>query len=117
MTFSIHRMLGRFSVRHRIIALAAIPVIGFLLNGIAFTVGEFEVGRASQTTGRAAALADSSQDLKSALASMRIHSRDFGARPSEVLARQFDTDHTLALNSLAALNAAVEGEQRMSLAP
>ena len=37
MTLSFHRIITRISVRTRIIVLAAIPVIGFLVNGIAFT--------------------------------------------------------------------------------
>jgi len=38
MTVSFHRIITRVSVRTRIIVLAGIPVIGFLVNGMAFMV-------------------------------------------------------------------------------
>ena len=37
---------SKLSVRARIIVLGVIPVIGFLANGMAFMVGDVEVGRA-----------------------------------------------------------------------
>ena len=43
MTLSFYRIITGISVRTRIIVLAVIPVVGFLVNGIAFTAGEREV--------------------------------------------------------------------------
>ena len=43
MILSVYRLVTRLSVRARIVLLAAIPVIGFLANGIAFTTGEADV--------------------------------------------------------------------------
>src|SRR6185437_14558350 len=103
MNLTLHRLVGKLSVRGRIVALAAIPVIGFLVNGAAFTTGEMEVGKAFRSTDRAAALADASQDFKGALAAMRIHARDFGAKPSQDEVAKFEEDHALALKSLAAI--------------
>ena len=117
MTFSAQRIVGKLSVRGRIVALAAIPVIGFLVNGVAFTTGEMEVGRAVRSAGSATALADASQDLKSALAAMRIHSRDFGARPSQDLIRKFEADHALAIKSLTAIETAADARQRQAFFP
>ena len=42
-------IVTRISVRSRIILLAAIPVLGFLVNGIAFTGGGHEVAEAFRT--------------------------------------------------------------------
>jgi hypothetical protein len=43
------RMLASFSVRTRIVLLALIPVVGFVANGLTFTAGEGDVGRAFAT--------------------------------------------------------------------
>ena len=39
-------LISRVSVRTRIIALAIVPLIGFLANGVAFTSGKTEVDAA-----------------------------------------------------------------------
>ena len=87
MTF--RRLISNLSVRVRIIALAIIPVIGFLANGIAFTSGEKEVERAFTTVRQADALAEASRDFKSALELMRVTSWDFAVRPSNDLIKIF----------------------------
>ena len=56
MKLSLYRVITRISVRTRIILLAAIPVGGFLVNGIAFTAGEREVESAFRTADRASDL-------------------------------------------------------------
>jgi methyl-accepting chemotaxis protein len=60
------RMLASFSVRTRIVVLALIPVAGFVANGLTFTAGEGDVGRAFGTLAHSTALADASRDFKSA---------------------------------------------------
>src|SRR2546423_13729306 len=75
-------LISRISVRTRIVAIAVIPVIGFLANGIAFTSGEAEVGGAFQSAQQAAALADASREFKVALTSMRMSAKEFAAQPS-----------------------------------
>ncbi|HYV69748.1 MAG TPA: hypothetical protein VE970_06530 [Pseudolabrys sp.] len=57
------RMLASFSVRTRIVLLALIPVVGFVANGLTFTAGEGDVGRAFATVSR---------DFKSAVASISM---------------------------------------------
>ena len=37
------------SVRSRIVAIAVIPVVGFLANGLAFTSGETQVGKSFES--------------------------------------------------------------------
>jgi methyl-accepting chemotaxis protein len=111
------QLFSRTSVRARIVVLALIPVLGFLANGLAYTTGETEVDDAFDRVKRAAALAEVSHDFKSALAAMRIHSRDFGARPSQDLIKSFEAAHAVALTSLAVIEGAVEKGQRENLIP
>ena len=65
-----------------------IPVVGFLANGIAFTTGQAEVEDAFGSVKHASTLAETSQDLKGALASMRILVRDFAIQPDAKLMRK-----------------------------
>jgi methyl-accepting chemotaxis protein len=117
MIYPLHHFFTQMSVRARIIVLALIPVAGFLANGLAYTTGETDVDDAFDRVKRAAALADVSHDFKGALAAMRIHSRDFGARPSQDLIKSFDAAHAVALNSLATIEGAVDKGQRANLIP
>ena len=55
------KFFSKMSVRARIVALAAIPVIGFLAVGLAYTTGDTEVGRAFDTVHRDTAV-DASRD-------------------------------------------------------
>ena len=56
--FSLRQVISKLSVRGRIAAIAVIPVVGFLANGLAFTGGETEVGNAFESVKSAAVLAD-----------------------------------------------------------
>ena len=78
------------SVRARIIVLAAIPVVGFMANGIAYTAGEREVEQAFRTADRAADLAEVSREFRGMLIQMRVRTRDFALRSSEELIQAFD---------------------------
>jgi methyl-accepting chemotaxis protein len=117
MSFSINRLVGRFSVRSRIAVLAAIPVVGFLANGATFVSGEAEVEQAFQSVKSAGVLADASNDFKGALGAMRTHARDFAARPSRELITNFESAHALASHSLNAIDGAVAPGERQSLIP
>ena len=109
-------LISRISVRTRIVAIAVIPVIGFLANGIAFTSGEAEVGGAFQSAQQAAALADASREFKVALTSMRMSAKEFAAQPSYDLVAQFGASHDSALRSLDTIESAAEAEQRGDIA-
>ena len=109
-------LISRVSVRTRIVAIAVIPVIGFLANGIAFTSGEAEVGGAFQSAQQAAALADASREFKVALTSMRMSAKEFAAQPSYDLVAQFGASHDGALRSLDTIESAAEAEQRGDIA-
>jgi methyl-accepting chemotaxis protein len=104
--------LSAFSVRARIVALALIPVGGFLANGIAFTSGDANVQAAFASVNRAAALADASHDFKGALAVMRLTVRDFASKPDATLVQGFEDTRKLAANSLDMLEGALAERER-----
>jgi methyl-accepting chemotaxis protein len=106
------RLISRVSVRTRIIAIAVIPVIGFLANGIAFTSGETEIAGAFRSALQAAALADASREFKVALTSMRMSASEFATQPTYDLVNRFGASHDSALTSLDAIEAVIEPEQR-----
>jgi methyl-accepting chemotaxis protein len=117
MSLSVHRIITSVSVRTRIIVLAVIPVLGFLINGIAFTAGESEVARAFQNAEHASDLAEASNEFRTMLITMRMKTRDFAARPSHDLIREFEASHAQAVRSLAAIETAVDGSTREKLLP
>ncbi len=94
------RLLTSVSVRNRIIVLAFIPAIGFLINGVTYFLGERDVGGAFQTVQRSGELADVSRDFKSAVTAMRIIVKDFSIHPSKNLVMSFQEQQGLALKSL-----------------
>jgi methyl-accepting chemotaxis protein len=91
---------SKLSVRARIIVLGVIPVIGFLANGMAFMVGDMEVGRAFDSVHRYTKVADTSRDLKSGLLMMRAATTQFVARPSDREVADFYAGQELAMKSL-----------------
>jgi methyl-accepting chemotaxis protein len=111
MRLSILRMVTKFTVRTRIVVLAAIPLIGFLANGTAFTTGQSEVEDALGRVKHANTLAETSLDLKSAIGSMRVVVRDFANSPSQDLVRGFDTIHANSLASLRRIEGSAQGKQ------
>jgi methyl-accepting chemotaxis protein len=100
---------SKVSVRARIIAIAFIPVLGFLANGLAFTTGETDVEEALQSVERATALADASEGFKAGLAAMRIGIRDFIADPGAQSIAAFDAGSAQASQSLEVVRKS-EGE-------
>lgn len=101
-------MLASFSVRTRIVVLALIPVAGFLANGMTYVSGEGDVGRAFGTVTQSNALADSSRDFKSAVATMRIIVKDFSATPDNNLVVSFEQAHANSVKSLDAIVASID---------
>src|SRR6478672_2475629 len=101
-----------FSVRARIVALALIPVAGFLANVLAFTSGEADVQTAFASVHRAAALSEASNDFKDALAAMRLTVRDFAFQPDSVLAQNFEENRKLAEQSLDHFEGSLSAPER-----
>ncbi len=114
---SLSRLVSSFSVRTRIIAIALIPVAGFLANGLVFTSGEKDVEAAFDRFKTAAAIDDASRDFKENIGRMRISARDFAARPSYEAIVEFENAVGSALRNLHAIEIAVDAEQRQRLVP
>ena len=104
---SFQGLTSKFSVRTRIVAIAFIPVLGLLANGIAFSFGEAEVEAAFRSVAQANGLAETSRDFKGALDVMRVSAADFAARPSQELIKSFQTAHAVALNSLGMVEGSI----------
>ena len=103
------------SVRNRIIALSLVPVVGFLINGISFTVGEREVADALNSVNRASALSESSQQFKDALAAMRVSARDFVARPGEEGVEAFKASYQRAMENLDSIARALQAADQTDI--
>ena len=115
MAFSLNRMVCGVTVRTRIVLLAALPLLGFLANGTAFTTGQAEVEDAFVSVKRASALAETSQDLKSMLGGMRIAARDFALNPSTELIQSFVDIHYSAEESLLRVETDARGGARQEI--
>jgi len=108
---SITGIIGHLSVRIRIIALAAIPVLGFLVNGVAFTGGESDVESAFDSVKRSAALADATRDFKAGLTIMLISAKDFANKPTADLVKIFRNGHAVSTQSLENVAGAIDAAQ------
>jgi methyl-accepting chemotaxis protein len=109
------RLLTSISVRSRIVALALIPVVGFLANGLTYVSGEGDVGTAFETVKQSASLADASRDFKAAISAIRIIVKDFNANPSPNLVMSFEQTHALALQSLDTIAASIDRRHAASI--
>src|SRR5262245_54267461 len=109
---SLTRLIAHFSVRTRIIALALIPVVGFLANGISFTGSETEVDSAFDSVKQAAALADAARDFKAGLTIMLMTAREFTERPTEELVQAFRTGHGSSASTLDTIARSVDPSQQ-----
>ena len=114
---AIYRMITSVSVRTRVVVLAAIPVIGFLVNGIAFMVGQYDVERAFHAAAQANNVSEASREFRASLNAMRARTRDFAASPNQDLIRQFETMHTAALRTLGVIESAVSTRERQNISP
>ncbi len=117
MSLPFHGFITGISVRARIIVLAAIPVIGFIANGIAYTAGEREVEQAFRTADRAANLAEVSREFRGMLIQMRVRTRDFALRSGEELIQEFETTYHSALRTFGIIEAALDGPTRRKFVP
>ena len=109
------RLLASCSVRTRVIALALIPVVGFLANGLTYVSGEGDVGNSFQTVKQSRALADGSRDFKIAVGAMRIAAKDFATEP-HTLIDSFGRSQQLANKSLDQIEASIGGKHADEIA-
>jgi methyl-accepting chemotaxis protein len=94
------RVISSLSVRNRIIAIALIPVAGFLANGLAFRAGERQVDSAFASAQAAGALQNASRNFRDALGRIRVAAAEFARAPRPELAKMFSDSHALAVASL-----------------
>ena len=113
----LEQLFSRLSVRSRIIVLGVIPVIGFLANAIAFTVGDIAVGRAFESVHHDGQVEDATRDLKTGLLSMRNATTEFVAHPSDGEVKSFNDGQQLAMKSLDRIEAALDFSQQDVIAP
>ena len=109
------RLITSVSVNTRIAMLAAIPVIGFLINGIAFTVGQYDVENAFLAAARAVNISEASRDFRASVSVMRARARDFAASPSQELVKQFESAHATARRTLDIIDNAVDERGRPNI--
>jgi methyl-accepting chemotaxis protein len=114
--FSFKSLSSKISVRGRIVALALIPVIGFLINGLAYTTGETDVEKAFRSVQQATALAEASEGFKAGLAAMRIGLRDFIADPNQESISAFDAGSRQASQDLGIIEDSLSETERSALA-
>jgi methyl-accepting chemotaxis protein len=94
------RFMPKLSVRARIAALAMIPVVGFVANGLNYIASEQQVGQAFDAVARSNGLTDSSRDLKNALDLVRFAAREMAAHPDSAMVKEFDDSIATAVKSL-----------------
>src|SRR5437868_6402660 len=114
---SLPDLISSFSVRTRIVALALIPVAGFIANGGTFLSGETDVAAAFSSANRASALSDASRDYQRALADMRITARDFATAPKDESIKAFEDARGRASAKLDAVEGLLNGMQDVALEP
>jgi methyl-accepting chemotaxis protein len=113
--FSFKLLNSQISVRSRIVAIAVVPVIGFLANGIAFTAGQTDVEGAFRSVAQATALANASEGFKTGLAAMRIGLRDFLANPNQESISAFAAGGKQASQSLGTIASSASEAERSGL--
>jgi methyl-accepting chemotaxis protein len=94
------RFLPTLSVRARIAALALIPVVGFIANGLNYLVSEQAIGHAFNAVDRSNDLTDASRDLRSRLEAIRFVAREMAVHPGPALVKSFNDHLGVAIKSL-----------------
>jgi methyl-accepting chemotaxis protein len=113
--FSFKGLNSKVSVRARIAAIAVVPVIGFLTNGITLVTGETDVESAFRGAKQATELADAGEGFKAGLTAMRIGLRDFVTNPDRDSIAAFDAGSSQASQNLQTIEGAVSEDERFGL--
>jgi len=100
--------LRGLSVRARIALIALIPVVGFLVDAIAYRAGTNEVEKAFASSRRADVLADASSEFKSAIMVMFISALKFAANPSQTEVTAFKEAYQQGVNKIAVIEQGFE---------
>jgi methyl-accepting chemotaxis protein len=113
----IAQIFSRLSVRARIIVLGLIPVVGFFAIGLAFLIGDAQLGAAFDSVHRNTEVADASRNLKTGLVMMRAATTEFVAHPSDAEVKNFDEGQALAIRCLDRIAAALVAGQQDTITP
>jgi methyl-accepting chemotaxis protein len=97
------RLAPTLSVRARIAALALIPVVGFVANGLNYLVSEQAIGQAFEAVGRSNDLSDASRDIRSNLEAIRYVAKEMAIHPGPALVRSFNEHLQVTIRSLEAV--------------
>jgi hypothetical protein len=97
----IETLVPTLSVRTRIILLAAIPLVGFLAVGVAFTKGGRTIDAAMAAAHASTQVADTSRELKAALGQILLTATAYAAHPNEKGAQEFAAARQRAAGSVA----------------
>ncbi|HLL28247.1 MAG TPA: methyl-accepting chemotaxis protein [Xanthobacteraceae bacterium] len=111
----LRRPLYLLSVRARIATLAFSPVLGFMIIGLAYVVGEHELESAFDSVKSASALADVSRDFKTAIGTMRITAKEFAAQPETNEIKTFSEAYAAALKSLESIEVGGEASEKQGV--
>ena len=109
-------VLPSLSVRARIILVVLVPVIGFLINALAYRAGETAVGAAFASARRAAAVAETRDPLTSDTWVLRLSAPEFAERPREELVQSFEAAHELAAGRLDIIALSIDGDLASDIA-
>ncbi|MDO9411593.1 MAG: HAMP domain-containing methyl-accepting chemotaxis protein [Pseudolabrys sp.] len=103
-------------MRTRLIALALVPVVGFAANGLTYSVGEGEVGKALETVRTSQSLIDASRDFKIAIAEMRMSAKDFATTPKPETVMLYNDAEAAAFKWLGVIESSSVGMRSEDLA-
>ena len=107
------RMIRALSVRARILLIVAIPVVGFVANGISFITGEKEVAETFERYQSADATAEASHSLKEAIGQMRIAARDFENDPTADAVAAFEAANAAAVKNFGIIYSRLDETERL----
>jgi methyl-accepting chemotaxis protein len=96
----LRRFVPTLSVVARIAALAMIPVVGFIANGLNYIVSEQQVSLAFDSVMRSNGLTDASRELKAALDGVRFAAKEMDVHPSAALVKAFNDNLNRAVQRL-----------------
>jgi len=96
----LRRFIPTLSVRARIAALALIPVVGFIANGLNYIVSEEGIDKAFDGVTRSGGLTDASRELRRSLEAIRFIAKEMAVHPNPALVKSFDGSLGSAVKTL-----------------
>src|SRR5262245_60109131 len=116
-SLSVLRVFSSLSVRTRILLIALVPVVGLLVNGLAFMSGQTDIEAAFDAAKRATALAEAAREYRVGVTQIRSSAREYASRPSPELIKAFNEGHALALKNLDSIQKSIDPDQARLIVP